>query len=116
MMNGEISKKSVEAFIKALNDWPREKTPGWPAIDLTPGGANMNRCELLERIDKLREEYDALQERIGRLEKFIKHKVFADELDYDQKALLLQQFEAMIVYKTSLDNRIQLMLSEIKEK
>lgn len=116
MMDGEISKKSAEAFIKALNDWPQGKTPGWPAIDLTSGGNNMNRYEVLDRIDKLREEHDELQGRIGRLEMFIKHKIFADEVDYDQKTLLLQQLEAMIAYKVSLDSRIQLMLSEIKEK
>ena len=76
----------------------------------------MNRYEVLDRIDKLREEHDELQGRIGRLEMFIKHKVFADEVNYDQKTLLLQQLEAMIAYKVSLDSRIQLMLSEIKEK
>lgn len=116
MMNGEISEKSVESFNKALNDWKKGKIAKMPVMDLTLGGANMNRCELLERIDKLREEYDALQGRIGRLEKFIKHKVFADELDYDQKTLLLQQLEAMIAYRVSLNSRIQLMLSEIKGK
>lgn len=115
-MNGEISEKSIESFNKAFNDWKKGNTAKMPVMDLTLGGANMNRYEVLESIDKLREEHDALQARIGRLEKFIKHKVFADELDYDQKTLLLQQFEAMIVYKASLDNRIQLMLSEIKGK
>ena len=116
MMNGEISEKSIEDFNKAFDAWKKGKTAKMPVMDLTLGGADMNRCELLERIDKLREEYDALQGRIGRLEMFIKHKVFADEVNYDQKTLLLQQLEAMIAYKVSLDSRIQLMLSEIKEK
>lgn len=116
MMNGEISKKSAEDFTKAFNYWAKGKTAKMPVMDLTLGGADMNRYEVLERVDKLREEHDTLQERIGRLEMFIKHKVFADEINYDQKTLLLQQLEAMIAYKVSLDSRIQLMLSEIKEK
>lgn len=116
MINGEISEKSIESFNKALNDWAKGNIAKMPVMDLTLGGANMNRYEVLERIDKLREEHDALQGRIGRLEKFIKHKVFADEVDDEQKTLLLQQLEAMIAYKVSLDSRIQLMLSEIKEK
>lgn len=116
MMNGEISEKSVESFNKALNDWKKGKTAKMPVMDLTLRGANMNHYELLERVDKLHEERGALQGRISRLEKFIKHKVFADEVRDEQKTLLLQQLEAMIAYKVSLDGRIQLMLSEIKGK
>lgn len=116
MMNGEISEKSIESFNKAFNDWKKGNIAKMPVMDLTLGGANMNRYEVLERIDKLREEHDALQAKIGRLEKFIKHKVFADDVDDNQKTLLLQQLEAMIAYRVSLNSRIQLMLSEIKGK
>ena len=116
MMNGEISEKSIESFNKAFNYWVKGKTAKMPVMDLTLGGADMNRYEVLERVDKLREEHDTFQERIGRLEMFIKHKLFADEVRNEQKTLLLQQLEAMIAYKFSLDGRIQLMLSEIKEK
>lgn len=116
MMDNKITSKNASNFGKAFDDWAKGKTAKMPVMDLTSGGTNMNRYEVLERIDKLREEYDALQGRIGRLEMFIKHKVFADEVDGEQKTLLLQQLEAMIAYKVSLDSRIQLMLSEIKEK
>ena len=116
MTDSKITSKDASSFGKAFDDWAKEKLPEWPVMDLTLGGADMNRYEVLERVDKLREEHDELQGRIGRLEMFIKHKVFADEVNYDQKTLLLQQLEAMIAYKVSLDSRIQLMLSEIKEK
>lgn len=116
MTDSKITSKDASSFGKAFDDWAKEKLPEWPVMDLTSGEANMNRYEILDRIDKLRKEHDALQGRIGRLERFINHKVFADEVDYDQKTLLIQQLEAMIAYRVSLNSRIQLMLSEIKEK
>lgn len=116
MTDSKITSKDASNFGKAFDDWAKGKTAKMPVMDLTLGGANMNRYEVSERIDKLRKEHDALQARIGRLEMFIKHKAFADEVDYDQKTLLIQQLEAMIAYRVSLNSRIQLMLSEIKEK
>lgn len=69
----------------------------------------MKKDDIREQITRISTERDQLDVKIGKLENFIKHKVFADELDVDMKTLLVQQLEAMIAYKTSLDSRIHLL-------
>lgn len=74
----------------------------------------MTKEELLKLADKLIAECSELQEKIGRLEEFIKHTPFNQDIGEEQQTLLLQQLEAMIAYKTALTSRIQLIYGDYR--
>ena len=74
----------------------------------------MTKEELLKLADNLIAERNELEKRFGKLEEFVKNAPFNQDIGEEQQTLLLQQFEAMIAYKTALTSRIQLIYGDYR--
>ena len=65
-----------------------------------------------QRINSLRRERDELETKVAKLEDFIEHGVYANDIVKKQKMLLLEQLKVMTVYHAILETRIRLMVAE----
>lgn len=64
-----------------------------------------------QRINSLRRERDELEAKAAKLENFIEHGVYANDIGKTQKMLLLEQLRAMTTYQVILEIRLHLMVA-----
>lgn len=64
-----------------------------------------------QRINSLRRERDELETKVAKLEDFIEHGVYANDIGKTQKMLLLEQLRAMTTYQVILEIRLHLMVA-----
>ena len=65
-----------------------------------------------ELANGIRQERDELETKVAKLENFIEHGVYANDIGKTQKMLLLEQLRAMTTYQVILETRIRLMVAE----
>lgn len=65
-----------------------------------------------QRINSLRRERDELETKVAKLEDFIEHGVYANDIGKTQKMLLLEQLRAMTTYQVILEIRLHLMVAD----
>lgn len=64
-----------------------------------------------ELINGVRQERDELETKVAKLENFIEHGVYANDIGKTQKMLLLEQLRAMTTYQVILEIRLHLMVA-----
>ena len=69
--------------------------------------SNINR----DLINGVRQERDELETKVAKLENFIEHGVYANDIGKTQKMLLLEQLRAMTTYQVILEIRLHLMVA-----
>ena len=62
-----------------------------------------------ELANGVRQERDELETKVAKLENFIEHGVYANDIGKTQKMLLLEQLRAMTTYQVILEIRLHLM-------